>query len=278
MATINLAEKYSTKVAERFALSSITDAYAGHDYDFSGVKTIKIYSIDTVAMGDYTRTGSDRFGTLEELGDTVQELTMTKDRAFTFSIDKGNNVQQFNVKAATKALKRQIDEVVTPELDKYRLNAWAVNAGLTAVDASVTNKNIVELIMTGGMTMNNNLVPKKNRTLFIKESLYLQCKLADQVIGIDKLGEKSVKDGSVGTLDGMKVVPVPDSYFPDGLNFMIKYKGATVDPVQLKTYRVLTEQRGIDGDVVEGRIIYDAFVLETKKKGIYTSTTKSLSE
>lgn len=271
MATINLAEKYSTKVAERFALSSITDAYAGHDYDFSGVKTIKIYSIDTVAMGDYTRTGSDRFGTLEELGDTVQELTMTKDRAFTFSIDKGNNVQQFNVKAATKALKRQIDEVVTPELDKYRLNAWAVNAGLTAVDASVTNKNIVELIMTGGMTMNNNLVPKKNRTLFIKESLYLQCKLADQVIGIDKLGEKSVKDGSVGTLDGMKVVPVPDSYFPDGLNFMIKYKGATVDPVQLKTYRVLTEQRGIDGDVVERRIIYDSFVLDSRAKGIYVS-------
>ena len=278
MAVINLAEKYSQKVAERFSLSSITDAYAGKDYDFSGVKSIKIYSIDTVEMGDYTRSGTTRFGTLNELGDTVQEMTMTKDRAFTFSIDKGNSVQQFNIKAATKALKRQIDEVVTPELDKYRLKAWAVGAGLTAVDASVTNKNVVELIMTGSMTMNNALVPKKNRTLFIKESLYLQCKLADQVIGIDTLGAKAVKDGSVGMLDGMKVVPVPDSYFPDGLNFMIKYKGATVDPVQLKTYRVLTEQMGIDGDVVEGRIIYDAFVLETKKKGIYTSTTKSLSE
>lgn len=272
MATINLADKYSTKVAERFAQSSITDAYAGHDYDFSGVKSIKIYSIDTVAMGDYTRSGAERFGTLEELGDTVQEMTMTKDRAFTFSIDKGNNIQQFNIKAATKALKRQIDEVVTPELDKYRLNVWATKAGLTAVDASLTKSNIVEKIFTGGMNMNNALVPKKNRTLFIKESLYLQCKLADQVIGIDTLGAKAVKDGSVGTLDGMKVVPVPDSYFPESLNFMIKYKGSTVDPVQLKTYRVLTEQRGIDGDVVEGRIIYDAFVLDTKAKGIYTST------
>lgn len=71
----------------------------------------------------------------------------------------------------------------------------------------------------------------------------------------------------------MKVVPVPDSYFPEGVNFLIKYKGSTVDPVQLKTYRVLTEQRGIDGDVVEGRIIYDAFVLTTKAKGIFKSTT-----
>lgn len=273
MAVINLADKYSKKVAERFALSSITDAYAGKDYDFSGVKSIKIYSIDTVAMGDYTRSGTDRFGTLEELGDTVQEMVMTKDRSFTFSIDKGNNTQQFNVKAATKALKRQIDEVVTPELDKYRLAAWADGAGLSGTNASLTKSNILEAIMTGGMNMSNELVPKKNRTLFIKESLYLQCKLADQVIGIEKLGEKSVKDGSVGTLDGMKVVPVPDSYFPEGVNFMIKYKSATVDPVQLKTYRVLTEQRGIDGDVVEGRIIYDSFVLNTRAKGIYVSAT-----
>lgn len=271
MAVINLAEKYSTKVAERFALGSLTDAHAGKDYDFSGVKSIKIYSINTVAMGDYTRSGTERFGTLEELGDTVQEMAMTKDRSFTFSIDKGNNAQQFNVKAATKSLKRQVDEVVTPEIDKYRLNAWATGAGLTAVQASLTKSNILEMIMTGGMNMSNNLVPKKNRTLFIKESLYLHCKLADQITGIDALGTKAVKEGVVGTLDGMKVVPVPDSYFPTGLNFMIKYKGATVDPVQLKTYRVLTEQRGIDGDVVEGRIIYDSFVLESRAKGIYVS-------
>ncbi len=272
MAEINLAEKYSTKVAERFALASITDAFAGKDYDFSGVKSIKIYSINTVAMGDYTRNGTERFGELTELGDTVQEMPMTKDRSFTFSIDKGNKVQQFNIKAATKALKRQIDEVVTPEVDQYRLSKWAAGAGLTATQTGLTKSNIVENIMTGGMNMSNALVPKRNRTLFIKESLYLHTKLADQVTGLESLGTKAVKDGSVGTLDGMKVVPVPDSYFPEGVNYMIKYKGSTVDPVQLKTYRVLTEQRGIDGDVVEGRIIYDSFVLETRANGIFTST------
>lgn len=273
MATINLAEKYSQKVAERFSMSSITDAYAGKDYDFSGVKSIKIYSVDVVTMNNYTRSGTDRFGALNELGDTVQEMAMTQDRAFTFSIDKGNSAQQFNIKAATKALKRQIDEVVTPELDKYRLKAWATGAGLTGTDASLDKSNILEAIFTGGMNMSNELVPKKNRTLFIKESLYLHCKLADQIVGIDTLGEKSIKDGSVGMLDGMKVVPVPDSYFEEGVNFLIKYKNATVDPVQLKTYRVLTEQRGIDGDVVEGRIIYDSFVLDTRNKGIYASKT-----
>ena len=272
MAIINLAEKYSKKVAERFALASITDAFAGKDYDFSGVKTVKVYSVDVVDMNDYNRSGTERFGTLTELGDTVQELTLTRDRSFTYSIDKGNDAQQFNVKAATQCLKRQIDEVVTPELDMYRLNVWCAGAGLNGTHANLTKSNILETVMTAGAEMSNALVPKGSRILFIKESLYLQCKLAEQVIGIDKLGEKAVKDGSVGMLDGMKVVPVPDSYFPEGVNFMIKYKGATADPVQLKTYRVLTEQRGIDGDVVEGRIIYDAFVLDSKKNGIYVST------
>jgi hypothetical protein len=271
MAEINLAEKYSKKVAERFSIKSITDAFAGKDYDFSGVKSIKIYSINTVAMGDYTRSGTDRFGELEELGDTVQEMVMKKDRSFTYSIDKGNKIQQFNIKAANASLKRQIDEVVTPELDQYRFNVWAAGAGLSGVHSGLTKSNIVETVMTAGAEMSNALVPRGNRVLFIKETLFIHVKLSDQITGLEKLGEKSVKDGSVGTLNGMKVVPVPDSYFPDGVNFIVKYKGATVDPVQLKTYRVLTEQRGVDGDVVEGRIIYDSFVLDTRAKGIYVS-------
>ena len=271
MAEFNYAEKYSKKVAERFSLASITDAHAGKDYDFTGVKTIRIYSIDTVPMNDYTRSGTERFGAMEELGDTMQEMTVTKDRGFTYSIDKGNNAQQYNVKSATKSLKRQIDEVVTPEIDMYRLSKWIAGAGLIGTHSSLTKSNILETIMTGGMELSNKLVPRNKRTLFIKESLYLHCKLSDQVVGLEGLGQKAVKDGSVGMLDNMKVVPVPDSYFPEGVNFMIKYKGATVDPVQLKTYRVLTEQRGVDGAVVEGRIIYDSFVLDTRKNGIYVS-------
>ena len=271
MAIINLADKFSQKVAERFALTSITDAFAGKDYDFSGVKTVKVYSVDVVDMNDYTRSGTNRFGELTELGDTVQELTLTRDRSFTYSIDKGNDTQQFNIKAATQCLKRQIDEVVTPELDIYRLGKWVAGAGLNGVHADLSKSNILETIMTAGAEMSNALVPKGNRTLFIKESLYLQCKMAEQIIGVDKLGEKALRDGSVGMLDGMKVVPVPDSYFPEGVNFLVKYKGATADPVQLKTYRVLTEQRGIDGDVVEGRIIYDSFVLDSRAKGLYVS-------
>ena len=39
---INYATKYSPKVAERFKKGSITNAAAGHDYNFAGAKTVVV--------------------------------------------------------------------------------------------------------------------------------------------------------------------------------------------------------------------------------------------
>lgn len=272
---INLFEKYHKKVQERYAAKSRTDAYAGHEYDFTGVKTIKIPTVDTVAMVDYTRSGTSRFGELTELGDTIQEMTLTKDRAFTFSIDEGNKGEQFNIKQANSALKRQIDEVVTPEIDKYRLNAWATGKGLSEGfevlegSASLTKSNILEEIFNAGAAMSDENVPEEGRTLFIKMTDFVKFKLADQVMGADSLAGGVIKNGYKGNIDSMAVVTVPSSHMPAGVNFIIKHKGATVDPVTLKNMRVHKHPMGVDGDVVEGRIIYDSFVLDTKAKGIF---------
>lgn len=277
---INLATKYEKKVAERFSVGSRTDKFAGKDYDFVGVKTIKVWSVDTVAMTDYTRSGSNRFGELTELGDTVQEMTLAKDRAFTFSIDAGNAGEQFNIKQANAALKRQIDEVVTPEVDAYRLNAWATGKGLSSgksvltATGSVGKNTLLPAIFAAGAEMSDHKVPAAGRTLFISEKVFVDFKLSDVVMGgSDTLTTENVRRGYKGTLDGMEVVTVPSSYMPSNVNFIIKYKGATVDPIKLKNYRVHKNPMGVDGDVVEGRIIYDSFVLDTKANGIFVHKT-----
>ena len=276
---INLASKYEKKVQERFSIGSKTDAYAGHDYDFTGVKTIKIYSIDTVSTTDYTRSGTARFGSLTELGDATQELTLAKDRAFTFSIDAGNASEQFNIKQANACLKREIDEVITPEIDKYRLASWAAGKGLTSgysiltqADGTLTKANIVEAIFTANATMSDNLVPLTGRTLFIPELNFVKFKLSDIVMGADAIAVENVRKGYKGTIDGVDVVTVPSSLFPAGFNFILKHKSATVDPMKLKNYRVHKNPMGVDGDVVEGRYIYDSFVLDSKAKGVLVST------
>ena len=49
---------------------------------------------------------------------------------------------------------------------------------------------------------------------------------------------------------------------------MIKYRNCTADPVKLQQYDVLEKVQGFSGPVVQGRIYYDAFVLDAKKAGI----------
>ena len=279
---INLVTEYQKKIAERFTLGSLTDEAAGHDYDFTGVKTIEIYSIDTVATVDYTRNGTTRYGNVTELGDTKQSLTLAVDKGFTFSIDAGNASEQFNIKQANRCLKREWDEVCTPEIDAYRLKSWANGKGLTSgktvlknTDASLTKSNIVDAIFNGSAAMSDKKVPRKNCYLFIPELTFVKFKLAEVVMA-HQMNKEAVQNGFKGTIDGMKVVTVPSSIWPTltgggTINFMIKYKGATVDPMKLKNLRVQKNPMGIDGDVVEGRYIYDSFVKDSACDGIYIS-------
>ena len=283
---INLITEYQKKIAERFTLGSLTDEAAGHDYDFAGAKTIEVLSVDTVETVDYTRSGTARYGDVTELGDTRQTLTLAVDKGFTFSIDAGNASEQYNVKQANRCLKREWDEVCTPEIDAYRLSAWANGKGLSsgksilsASGETLTRENIVESIFTGSARMSDKKVPRKNRYLFIPELTFVRFQLADVVLGGGQLNKEAVEKGFRGTIDGMKVITVPSSLWPSltggsaTLNFIIKYKGATVDPMKLKNLRVQKNPLGIDGDVVEGRYIYDSFVKDASCDGIFISTT-----
>lgn len=283
---INLITEYQKKIAERFTLGSLTDEAAGHDYDFAGAKTIEVLSVDTVETVDYTRSGTARYGDVTELGDTRQTLTLAVDKGFTFSIDAGNASEQYNVKQANRCLKREWDEVCTPEIDAYRLSAWANGKGLSsgksilsASGETLTRENIVESIFTGSARMSDKKVPRKNRYLFIPELTFVRFQLADVVLGGGQLNKEAVEKGFRGTIDGMKVITVPSSLWPSltggsaTLNFIIKYKGATVDPMKLKNLRVQKNPMGIDGDVVEGRYIYDSFVKDASCDGIFISTT-----
>jgi hypothetical protein len=278
---INLVTEYQKKLAKHFEAGSKTDAYAGKAYDFVGVKSIEVFTIDDVALGNYTRSGTTRFGTVTEVEDTKQTLTMNQDRAFTKSIDKGNANEQYNIKRAAEVLQMIDKRTIRPEIDQYRLNAWATGNGLStgkavqtnATAAALTKANIAEAIFTASAAMSDKLVPLENRVLFISELDFVKFKLADLVMGGAQLNAEAIKRGFSGTIDGIAVVRVPGTYMPANTGFIMKYKGATVDPIKLKTLRVHKDPMGVDGDVLEGRIIYDAFVLDAMCDGVYVYKT-----
>ncbi len=273
---VNLASRYGEKVAERFKKSSLTGGVANGDYTFEGVRTVKVYSVDTAPLNDYNRSGTSRYGTPGELGDTVQELSMTQDKAFTYTIDKGNEKEQMNVKAATKSLRRQVDEVVIPALDKHRFSVWCSKAGTVKGLSAAPNKNtITGLVMDSTEVLDDALVPANDRTLFVTAAVYKALKENPDFLGTDKLAEKSLVKGQVGEIDGMKVVKVPSSYFPTGVYWLITHKSAVLAPAKLQDYKVHKDPPGINGDLVEGRILHDAFVLEAKKNGVYLAANAS---
>lgn len=56
---------------------------------------------------------------------------------------------------------------------------------------------------------------------------------------------------------------------PKNFGFMVAHPCATVAPTKLESYKTHQDPPGISGSLVEGRIVYDAFVLDNKKNAIY---------
>lgn len=273
--SINLAKRASDKLLESFKKESFTEGIFNERYKWTGVYTLQVYTIDSLPLQDYNRsaTSESRFGTLTELGDTLFEMSVTDDKCFNGAIDKHNYNTTMMVKSASAILKKMTNDVIIPYTDTYRLKKLSDNAGITVTDLTLTSANIVEEIFKANALMSNNGVPKKGRVLFIGETTATALKLADQVIGVNSLAEKCVVNGVCGTIDGVQVRVVPDSYMPEDVGFMIVKKGCAVAPVKVETYRVIENDRDIDGAVVQGRILQDCHVLYSLRHGVLTAKT-----
>ena len=271
--TINLTTKASDKVLERFKIGSCTEGLFSHEYEFTGIKTLKVYSIDTMEVRDYNpelTTGASRFGPLVNVGDTVQEFTVTQDKSFIGTIDESYNTNQMQIKKAGQILKRQTDEVLIPLLDKYRLNVLSASCTESGVNlfsmaaASFAKDKIIETIMDTNAVLSDQLVPDTGRVLYMSYADAVKMKLADQVVGIDRLGEKSIVNGVMGKVDKCQVRLVPASYMPTGVKFMIVKTGISLAPLKIHSYKVHDGAHVLDGKIVTGHLMHDCFVM---KKG-----------
>jgi len=273
---VNLAEKYASKVDERFKLKSLTEPFINHDYTWEGVKTLHVYSIPTVALNDYDRTAtSNRYGSPAELEDTVADYTLSQDKGFTFIIDKGNNVDSMNVRGAGKALQREIDEVIVPTKDAYRLRKIAAGAVANGgfASASINASNAYAKFLDGQKYLDNNKVPLAGRVAAVSATFYTYIKQDSTFIKSGDMSQKMLVNGQVGEIDGVKLIKVPDSYLPTNCSFIITHPSVTVAADKLAEYKVHDNPPGINGNLVEGRVYYDAFVLDAKKKGAYAHFT-----
>lgn len=274
---INLVTKFQPYTDEQFSTESKKALVTNQDLTWTGAHTIKVYKIGTSAMNDYGRRGPadgnwSRFGPVAGLNATTEEMTLKKDRSFTFAIDKLDTDETAAQLAAASALARQNREVVIPEVDTYTFRVMCANAGQKPDAVKLTATNLYGEILAASQALDDAEVPETGRVLVVTPATYALMKKCKDITMETDVGNDLRLKGVIGILDGMNVQKFPANRLPAGFGFMVAHPCATVAPTKLEDFRVHEDPPGISGSLVEGRICYDAFVLDNKAKAIYYQT------
>lgn len=157
------------------------------------------------------------------------------------------------------------------ELDTYNLgviSAAALAGGYTAT-AAVTASNAYSVFLDGMVSLDNNKVPRKGRIAFVSPSFYKSIKIDNSFIDGNDPGMKIKINGQLGEVDGCKIVMVPTSYLPANCAFLVVHPSAGAAPMQLEDVNIHDNPPGISGALIEGRFIYDAFIMLAKRPATY---------
>lgn len=274
-----LVTRYAPYVDEIFSQESKKSLLTNNDFDFDGAGTVKIYKVSTADMNDYGRNGAaegnwSRYGKVADLDATTETMTLSKDRSFTFVIDKLDENETARQLSGATALARQVRNVVVPEVDTHVYTKVAAGAG-TVLEVELTSTNIYDQILLASKTLDDELVPEEGRVLVVTPDVYRLMKLNNEIVMETEVGADMRKKGIISNLDGAAVVKVPAVRLPKNFGFILTHPCATTAPTKLEDYNTHLNPPGINGTLVEGRIVYDAFVLENKKKAIYYVKNKA---
>ena len=272
---IDLVKKFAPYTDEQFKNESKKSLLTNDDFDWTGAHTVKIYKISTSTMNDYKRNGPvpdgqwSRFGPIADLDATTEEMALNKDRSFTFAIDKLDTDETAQQLAAASALARQNREVVIPEVDSYTYGVMAANAGHKPAALALTAANVFGEITKASLALDDAEVPETGRVLLVTPAVYTLMKQSPDITLDSDVGQEMRLRGVISMMDGASVVKVPAVRLPADFGFLMAHPSATVAPTKLEDFRIHQDPPGISGALVEGRIVYGAFVLDNKAKAIY---------
>lgn len=268
-ASTNYADKYADVLAQAYNKASVIQGKVNTEFSFDGVKTIHYYGAVTQPLGNYTRSGTWRYGTPTELETDVENLTLTQDKSFSITIDKGNYKDANLVLRTGRIVKAQIGEQVVPFFDKYALGQWRTSAvGVTGFSQAPTKSDVVDMFVSARSDfVNQNFQMNDKCYAYVPTSVYALLLLNPEFISVEKLGEKHLVNGLVGKVAGWNIIEVPDTYFPTvstkDCYALFTYKDKVLAPTKIAELKTYNDVPGLSGSLIEGRYYGDAFALKT---------------
>jgi hypothetical protein len=269
-----VAVSYKTDVLstidERMYLESKTAPIVnnGVKLEFSnGNNAVTIYTVNVVSENDYVRSGTMRYGTLVEIGNSTQTFVLSQDKSFAISIDRGNRDDAAMVNEIDDAVKRQVREVSVPTTDIYTLSiaaAYAV-ANSQSATAAITAANAFTKVLDARAALLNAKVNVDDIVLYVTPAVEAFLWLDPLFKAAADTRNRDTANGVMGQVMGMTVVVCPDSYYIANFGFMMLSKKVLVRPMKFNSIRTGDGfPFGIDGWVGFGRRYYDVFVPANK--------------
>lgn len=271
----NLSDKVLGKMAKYFSANSFVKPHSNGELDFDGVDTVKVYVPQTVKPIPYVRSGTQRYGDPKELIPDMFIYHMTQDMAYNGTIDLGNSKSRKIGAAAAEWTQEQMRQEITPMVDQYALNRFAHQAGhADAMTAALSSDNALAALDAARKRFVNKRVPLDNRVAFCTPEFNSMICDAKQYTEVEKLAVKAVTKGQVGQCKTFTIVEVPEDLMPAGCNFIAANKKSIVVPEKINELKVHNTPQGVSGVLIEGRHLFDAFVLGNYADGVYVCCNK----
>jgi hypothetical protein len=265
---INLATKFAPKTSNLLKARRMTKGMVNDNWDWDGVNAINVYTMTDPTMVNYDPNGAaNRYGNPTEVGDTVQNWTLSRDRSWTKTIDKKNYQDTMMIRKPGAYLAQATKNVLVPEMDAYILQTIAT-AGAVAdrddivADAATTSSNAYTNFLTINAQITDDEAPTEGRVAGMTAAYYNFLKQGGFVLDSDS-AYRDRKSGNLGQVDGVNVTIIPSNRMPvtsGAIDLLITHPTATVSPEKLVDYTLHKNAPGISGDLLEYRHRYDAFV------------------
>jgi N4-gp56 family major capsid protein len=275
-----MAENYQAvkgALLERFAARSYTENVLTGRFDWTSAKTVSVVTPKLAALVPYNEAGgAARYGTPANLGNDYQDLTLTQDKAFTYTIS--SNDENGIDRDAGASLARNVDFVIAPAIDTYRFAEMVENAPEDNISSeAVDDTDAYETLLGSCEKLDEAGVPQAGRVVFVSPSFHKYLKLDDSFIKASDMGQAMLVTGQVGEVDGMAVIKVPSAVLGEGVDYIVCHTETVAAPVKLAEYKIHANPQGISGTLIEGRVIFDAFVLDALADGIAANVVEAVS-
>lgn len=271
--SFELVTKYLPLIDEVYKKESktaILDTGAAR-LDFINANTVKMYQIETDALGNYSRSTGFPAGDVTGKWET---FTLTQDRGREFTIDAMDEDETLDLTVgATMSTFMRVS--VVPEVDQYRFAKYAEAAKLTA-NGTITpgTTDVADAIAEAEEKLGDAEVPEEGRILFVSELAYRALK---GNISRYLANENNVSK-TIEVFDDMRVIKVPkgrfntavtigENGFTQGgtaINFMIIHPSAVAQVVKHEVPKMFPPaiNQKTDGWLLQYRLYHDAFTLE----------------